>query len=253
MPREEIDYSNTIIYTITCVDLTIQDIYVGHTTNFVQRKHAHKQGCNNVKSSNYKCKLYKIIRENGGWNNWTMKIIDFIHCTNGSEARQKEQEYYESLNATLNSVEPYSTPKIIEPLVETKTYHCETCNIYTLTEKQLNKHYNTPKHTKKVDCNTKNNENHDTKQNSLFECDYKFCCEKCHYNTSNKKDYNKHCLTRKHTNALNFDSKTVNKKSFSCECSKSYPYMASLYNHKKNVIIKKKKKNHKSTLIIVLK
>ena len=39
MPKNEIDYSNTIIYKITCLDPNITDVYVGHTTNFVQRKH----------------------------------------------------------------------------------------------------------------------------------------------------------------------------------------------------------------------
>ena len=57
MPKTDIDYSNTIIYKITCTNPEIKDVYVGHTTNFVQRKHCHKQGCNNTKSSNYNCKL----------------------------------------------------------------------------------------------------------------------------------------------------------------------------------------------------
>ena len=61
MPKTDIDYSNTIIYKITCTDSDITDVYVGHTTNFVQRKHAYKQSCKNIKSSNYKLKLYKVI------------------------------------------------------------------------------------------------------------------------------------------------------------------------------------------------
>ena len=38
MPRKETDYSKTVIYKIVCNDLTITDIYVGHTTDFVVRK-----------------------------------------------------------------------------------------------------------------------------------------------------------------------------------------------------------------------
>ena len=56
MPKTEIDYSNTVIYKITCKDQNISDLYVGNTTNFVQRKHAHKQSCTNEKSVNYKSK-----------------------------------------------------------------------------------------------------------------------------------------------------------------------------------------------------
>ena len=47
MPKVEIDYSNTIIYKISCKDIAIKEVYVGHTTNFVQRKHTHKQSCIN--------------------------------------------------------------------------------------------------------------------------------------------------------------------------------------------------------------
>ena len=77
MPKVEIDYSNTIIYKIYCKDPSVTDVYVGHTTNFVQRKYSHKQTCNNVKSPYYNLKLYKTIRENGNWSNWEMKILNF--------------------------------------------------------------------------------------------------------------------------------------------------------------------------------
>jgi len=112
MPKTDIDYTNTIIYKITCKDPTVTDVYVGHTTNFVQRKHAHKQSCTNTKSRNYKCKLYDVIRNNNGWDNWNMEIVNFFNCKDAYEARQKEQEYFILLNATLNSVE---VPHILRP------------------------------------------------------------------------------------------------------------------------------------------
>ena len=63
MPRVTVDYSNTIIYKIFCKNPDIKDMYVGHTTNFVQRKHAHKQGVTNTNSGCYHMKLYKEIRK----------------------------------------------------------------------------------------------------------------------------------------------------------------------------------------------
>ena len=78
MPKIKIDYSNTIFYKICCKD--VADLYIGHTTNFVQRKHSHKQGCTNIKSSTYNCRLYTFIRNNGGWDNWHMEIIAFHEC-----------------------------------------------------------------------------------------------------------------------------------------------------------------------------
>ena len=255
MPKAVIDYSNTIIYKITCKDVNINDIYVGHTTNFVQRKYSHKQSCVNIKCDNYNSKVYKIIRENGGWDNWNMTIIDFVHCNTGYEARLKEQEYYKSLNATLNSVEPLSGAKnIICPIVEKKTYYCETCNIYTLTLKQLNAHYITSKHEKKL-----NEKISDTVINKCFTCDScsfatsnkkdynkhiltpkhikntenisKYGCSKCDYNTSNKSDFKKHILTPKHIK--NTEKILIEKKTYSCICGQEYKHRQSLYNHKK--------------------
>jgi len=225
MPKKEIDYSNTVIYKITCKNLNIKDIYVGHTTNFVQRKHTHKQSCNNIKNINYKCKLYKIIREKGGWDNWNMSMVDFIHCANSIEARQKEQEYYEKLNANLNSVEPFiikeDKPIIIKPLVEKKIYYCEICNIYTPTQKQLLNHYATSKH-KKGKINNFDN----SKSSSQFYCEY------CDYSTCRLSQYNRHILTDKHLRIIN-DNEKVQKQHFECNCGKKYKYDSGLSRHKK--------------------
>ena len=95
------DYSATIIYTIRCKNPSITDLYVGHTTDFVKRRSAHRQA-----SLTYGNKLYEMIRNNGGWENWKMEIIHHFSCKNANEAREKEQEYYVALGATLNSIEP---------------------------------------------------------------------------------------------------------------------------------------------------
>ena len=47
MYKHDLDYSNTVIYKIMCKDPDITDVYVGHTTNFLQRKIAHKYSCMN--------------------------------------------------------------------------------------------------------------------------------------------------------------------------------------------------------------
>jgi predicted GIY-YIG superfamily endonuclease len=58
MPKEDVDYSNTIIYKIYCKDETITDVYVGYTTNFTQRKYSHKIACNNM-NNNLKIRVNK--------------------------------------------------------------------------------------------------------------------------------------------------------------------------------------------------
>ena len=56
-------------------------------------------------------------------------------------------------------------------------------------------------------------------------------CLSCNYNTSNKKDYDKHQLTRKHLNTTKYN--IIEIKTIRCSCGKEYKHRSSLYNHKK--------------------
>lgn len=103
MPRLPIDYSNTIIYKLCCTDPTITDIYVGHTTNWTNRKKSHKSLCNNETSKKYNLYVYKFIREHGGWNNWSMIELEKLCCIDTHDALKNERKYIELLGATLNS------------------------------------------------------------------------------------------------------------------------------------------------------
>ena len=67
-----------------------------------------------------------------------------------------------------------------------------------------------------------------------------FCCKKCDYYTSNKKDYTKHTMTPKHsrlTNAKGFTNENPQKsqddKIYLCKCGRLYRHMSSLCKHKK--------------------
>ena len=115
MPKKDIDYSKTIMYKLICIDPKITDIYVGHTTNFRQRKGGHRTCCNNANSKSYNTLVYKFIRDNGGWTNWDMIEIEKYPCNDSNEARSRERYWFEKLEATLNcdyperSVEEYRT------------------------------------------------------------------------------------------------------------------------------------------------
>ena len=104
MPRLPIDYSRTVIYRISCNDLP-DFIYIGSTTDFVKRKHQHKQDC---KTS--ECKLYQTMRENGNWENWRMTIIEeYLDCKTVIEQKIREQKWIDELNGNLNMVKAYRT------------------------------------------------------------------------------------------------------------------------------------------------
>ena len=109
MPRKAIDYSNTTIYKLCCKDPSITDVYVGHTTNFTNRKKTHKSRCNLETTKYYNLYVYQFIRNNGGWNNWSMVEIEHISCTNTNDAVKNERNYIELLGATLNTQVPSNT------------------------------------------------------------------------------------------------------------------------------------------------
>ena len=99
MPKTQTDYSATIIYKLCCKDPEIDDIYIGHTTNFIQRKNKHKTASGNI---NYNSYVYMFIRDHGGWDNWSMIMIEEINCENVLDARRQERKFIEEYQATLN-------------------------------------------------------------------------------------------------------------------------------------------------------
>ena len=90
MPRKKMDYSNTHFYTIVCKDLDVKDCYVGHTINSKNRRSSHKTLCYNTNCKDYNMPLYQFIRNNGGWNNFDLVLIETMEVKNSLETRKKE-------------------------------------------------------------------------------------------------------------------------------------------------------------------
>jgi hypothetical protein len=111
MPRLPIDYANTIIYKIVCNDLNITECYVGHTTDFTRRKSKHKFRCITETDKKHNLKVYKIIRDNGGWDNYSIIEIEKFPCQDVHEAKKKEREWFENLNSSLNTYFPQRNHK----------------------------------------------------------------------------------------------------------------------------------------------
>ena len=166
MPNKKIDFSNTSIYKIVCNDLNITDIYVGHTTQFTKRKSGHKNRYNNPNSPKYNFKIYNTIRNNGGWENWSMIEIEKYDCNDGNEALARERYWYETLNASLNHQCPNGTQKEyynqnketikarikkyyesnIKMIKEKKSCVCECICGETYTTSNKSRHKKTKKH-----------------------------------------------------------------------------------------------------------
>jgi hypothetical protein len=194
MPKTKIDYGHTIIYKISCKDSKVKDVYVGYTTNFIQRKYFHKQNCINHETTNYDDRLYAVIRKHGGWENWKMENIHVCNCEDYNAAKNVTQVYAVTLRATLNSID-VAPSSVLLPTMVTETI--EACN--------------------KMNIKTKNPKTPPS-----------YVCNICDYITSNKKDFNKHINTIKHIN-----NKKSPEHNMVCECGKTYTNRSSLFNHRK--------------------
>jgi hypothetical protein len=179
MPRKPIDYSKTIIYKLVCKDLNIHNLYVGHTTNMINRRKTHKSDCNNVNSKHYNEKKIKIIRLNGGWDNWSMILIQPYPCNNINEAIAHERYWAEILDSRLNTYVPGRSQK--ECYRDNREQRLKSVNQYHKT--------NRVSILKKLKLYREAN-------------NYKITCITCNCFISNMKIKN-HEQTKKHQNNLN--------------------------------------------------
>jgi len=129
------DYSKTIMYKIVCNDLNVKECYVGHTINMTKRKCSHKSRCNNMKDKSYNRKIYQIIRENGGWDNWNMLLVEEFPCKDKYQACKREREVYEELEAKMNTLRPYITQE------ESKQYDKQYYQEHKQYHEQYHKKY----------------------------------------------------------------------------------------------------------------
>ena len=143
------NYQISFIYKICCMDLTIQDIYIGSTINFRSRKRQHKECCNNEKSSHYNMKIYNFIRENGGWDNWNMIQIKELSCNSKLELHAEERKTYEELKPTLNTQKPNRNQKEWDKEHKWKRLIPISCECgCKITKSHMERHKKTKKHLK---------------------------------------------------------------------------------------------------------
>ena len=92
-------------YKISCKDDSISDVYIGSTKDFKNRISKHKYACNNKNSHCHNLKVYCFIRDNGGFDNWTIDKIETLICDK-KQRDERERYWIEYYNASLNEQVP---------------------------------------------------------------------------------------------------------------------------------------------------
>jgi hypothetical protein len=93
-----------IMYKIVCNDEDVNLVYIGSTISFKSRKCQHKSDCNNKGSPQHNYNVYRIIRENGGWENWSMIPIEILECENKVQAHIRENELMDKYKNIINTL-----------------------------------------------------------------------------------------------------------------------------------------------------
>jgi len=92
------DYTKALIYKIFKMIDDKEFCYVGSTTNLVKRKNLHYS-----QSFHKNSKLYKMIRENGGFKTWTMEKVKDFPCECKLQLRIEEEKCIKELS-NLNMI-----------------------------------------------------------------------------------------------------------------------------------------------------
>ena len=175
MAPRQIDYNETCFYKLCCKDISITEIYIGHTTDMRKRKWQHKSSCNNEKGIKYNLNVYKFIRDNGGWDNWDMIEIERFEAIDGYDATKRERYWIETLKASLNSYIPTRTNKEYrednkEIIAEQRKEHYEK-NKEKIIEYQKEYRENNSDNLKEYEKNRKNKEERLEKAKEKITCE----------------------------------------------------------------------------------
>ena len=94
-----------------CNDANITDLFVGHTNDVHRRNETILMECTNMRCNAYNTPINQVIRDNGGWDNFELVVIDHVSCHSLLDVLQHKRIHIKTQNANLNSVVPSRTKK----------------------------------------------------------------------------------------------------------------------------------------------
>jgi len=156
MPKVRINYAEMIFYKICCSSTNITKVFIGHTTNVNQRKHILKK---QTQSETYCSDMIEFIKNSGGWENWSLQILEKYECKTHIDIVLREIHHTDALNQKINldnsnaanGLNNDSKPgdNNTSDNVE-KIFTCNYCNYRCLKSKHFKQHLMTRKHMDEV-------------------------------------------------------------------------------------------------------
>ena len=85
------------IYKVHCKDKNVKDSFIGHTANPTKCKYNYKCHCKFKNGT-----VYQAIRDNGGWDNWTLTVLEKIDYIQAKDFKDKLEDLKLFHKPTLN-------------------------------------------------------------------------------------------------------------------------------------------------------
>jgi hypothetical protein len=159
MPKVKINYAEMIFYKICCLSPNITKVFIGHTTNINQRKHTLKK---QTQSNTYFSDMIDFIKNSGGWENWSLQILEKYECKTHIDIVLREIYHTDALSHKMNNL--------------------DNSNANNGLNNSLNG----------VNNGVNNGDNTSDKGDKIFTCNY------CNYRCLKSKHFKQHLMTRKH-------------------------------------------------------
>lgn len=121
------------IYTITCKDPLILHTYVGKTAMSPSQRFSNHKSM--AKYSDRK--LYKIINEYGGMDNWDFNVIEEFYTIDQNFPREREKYYCDLLKPSMNTNIPNRDCK--QWRIDNREYYNDYMNKYMKNKYNLKK------------------------------------------------------------------------------------------------------------------
>jgi hypothetical protein len=180
MPKVKINYAEMLFYKISCLCPNITKVFIGHTTNVNQRKHILKK---QTQSETYYSDMIEFIKNSGGWENWTLQILEKYKCKTHIDIVLREIYHSDILNKKTSDVvlddndngddgDSISDSISIGDSISISDSISNSISISNSKSKSKNK--------------------------STSGTDKKFICNHCNYRCFKSKHFKQHLMTRKH-------------------------------------------------------
>uniref|UniRef100_A0A6C0EZV9 C2H2-type domain-containing protein n=1 Tax=viral metagenome TaxID=1070528 RepID=A0A6C0EZV9_9ZZZZ len=161
MPKVKINYAEMIFYKICCSSTNITKVFIGHTTNVNQRKHILKK---QTQSETYCSDMIEFIKNSGGWENWSLQILEKYECKTHIDIVLREIYHTDALNHKMNNPDNSNAANGLNNGNNTsfkpgdnntsdnldKIFTCNYCNYRCLKSKHFKQHLMTRKHMDEV-------------------------------------------------------------------------------------------------------